>query len=360
MGTIAQTAMQALTEAVAQAGTQAGTRAGTGRAQPGILLVDDDVVTIRALSQALQDQGHIHFAKGGHEALRLARTEAIDLILLDAEMPLMNGFQVCQALKADPALAHIPIIFVTSHADQDVEHASMAMGAADFIAKPIRPVIVTARVATQLRLKQAADQLRELALSDSITGLPNRRAFDDALAREWGRSRRCSEPLSVVMVGIEGFKAYNASHGRRRGDDGLVHLAQVLADSLKRPADLAARYSGATFALLLPCTGRVGASEVVRRILDRVASPEHGLEGSVGHPSMAIAIGFSSYDEPCDSWISDGRQTRQSQPAAVCAADIVEAACLAVVEAKQAHAGAGRYVSVYRALVERISDQPPG
>jgi diguanylate cyclase (GGDEF)-like protein len=349
---ITQTAMQALTAAAQEAGT-AGTR-------PGILLVDDDVVTIRALSLALQDQGHIHFAKGGHEALRLARTEAIDLILLDAEMPLMNGFQVCQALKADPALAHIPIIFVTSHADQDVEQAGMTLGAADFIAKPIRPVIVAARVATQLRLKRAADQLRELALSDSITGLPNRRAFDDALAREWGRSRRCSEPLSVVMVGIEGFKAYNASHGRRRGDDCLVHLAQVLVDSLKRPADLATRYSGATFALMLPCTDRVGAGEVIRRILGRMASADPDGAEPAGRPAMAVAIGFSSYDEQCDNWISDGRQTRQSLPASVCAADIVEAASLAVAEAKQAHAVAGHFVSVYRALVERISDQPQG
>jgi diguanylate cyclase (GGDEF)-like protein len=354
MGTIAQTAVQALKESIIQDSPDTGAE----RAQPGILLVDDDVVTIRALGQMLQDQGHIHFAKGGHEALRLARTEAIDLILLDAEMPLMNGFQVCQELKADPALAHIPIIFVTSHGDQDVEHAGMTLGAADFIAKPIRPVIVAARVATQLRLKQAADRLRELALSDSLTGLPNRRAFDDALAREWGRSRRSSEPLSVVMVGIEGFKAYNARHGRRRGDDGLVHLARILAGTIKRPADLAARYSGATCALMLPCTGRSGANEVVQRILARVASPDQGQAESIGRPAIAVSIGFSSYDEQCDSWISDGRQTRESQPATVCAADIVEAASLAVAEAKQAHNDGGRYVSVYRALVERISDQP--
>jgi diguanylate cyclase (GGDEF)-like protein len=327
-------------------------------AQPGILLVDDDVVTIRALSQALQGLGCLHFAKGGHEALRLARTEAIDLILLDAEMPLMNGFQVCEALKADPALARIPVIFVTSHADQDVEQAGMAMGAADFIAKPIRPVIVAARVATQLRLKQAADQLREQALSDAVTGLPNRRAFDEALAREWGRSRRSSESLSVVMIAIDGFKAYNAEHGRRRGDEALIQLTRILSDSLKRPADQAARYSGATFAVMLPCTGRAGADEVVRRILGLVASPDGGLADAGSSRALTLAIGFSSYDEQCDNWISDGRQTRQSQPSAVCAADIVEAASLALVEAKQAHAGDGRYVSVYRALVERISDQP--
>ena len=331
---------------------------------PGILLVDDDVVTIRALSKALQGMGCIHFAKGGHEALRLARTEAIDLILLDAEMPLMDGFQVCEILKADPVLAHIPIIFVTSHTDEDVEQAGMAIGAADFIAKPIRPIIVAARVATQLRLKQAADQLRELALSDPITGLPNRRAFEDALAREWGRSRRSSEPLSVVMVAIDGFKAYNAEHGRRRGDESLVDLSRILSDCLKRPADVATRYSGATFAVLLPATGRAGASEVVRRIVAHVGQHDGSSAQAGSRPALAVAIGFSSYDEQCDNWVSDGRQTRQSQPAApaaptaVCAADIVEAASLALVEAKQANAQDGRYVSVYRALVERMSDQP--
>jgi diguanylate cyclase (GGDEF)-like protein len=332
----------------------------THLAQPGILLVDDDVVSIRALSKALQGMGSIHFAKGGHEALRLAHSEAIDLILLDAEMPLMNGFQVCEALKADPGLAHIPVIFVTSHAEQDIEQAGMAMGAADFIAKPIRPVIVAARVATQIRLKRAADDLRQLALSDSLTGLANHRAFNDALAREWGSSRRRSEPLSVLMVGIDDFKGFNDEHGRRRGDERLVSLSRALGDCLKRPDDLAARYSGATFAVILPCTGRNGATEVARRILKRAALPDGDLAGHDGRPAVCVSIGFSSYDEQCDNWVSDGRQTRESEPAVVCETDIVEAASLALHEAKQSSSHDGRYVSVYRALVERISDLPPG
>jgi diguanylate cyclase (GGDEF)-like protein len=330
----------------------------TRSAQPGILLVDDDVVTIRALSKVLQGMGNIHFAKGGHEALRLAKTEAIDLILLDAEMPLMNGFQVCEALKADPALAHIPVIFVTSHNGQDVEQAGMAVGAADFIGKPIRPVIVAARVASQLRLKQATDDLRELALSDSVTGLPNRRAFDDALAREWGRSRRCSESLTVLMVGINDFRTYNADQGRRRGDEYLIGLTRALTRCLRRPADLAARYSGATFAVMLPCTSRAGASEVVRRILKEMAGQDRLPGATAGGMRATISVGFSSFDEMCDNWVSDGRQTRQGSPAVVCATDIVEAASLALGEAKQSDLEHERYVSVYRALVERISDQP--
>ena len=330
----------------------------TNQAQPGILLVDDDVSTIHALSKALQGMGSLHFAKGGHEALRLARSEPIDLILLDAEMPLMSGFQVCEALKADPELAHIPVIFVTSHAEQDIEQAGLALGAADFIGKPIRPVIVAARAATQIRLKRAADELRELAQSDSLTSLFNRRAFDDALAREWGRSHRRSEPLSVMLVDVDHFKANNAYHGRRRGDDCLVSLAQALTGSVKRPADLVARYGGGSFAVMLPLTARVGALEVGRRALRQVTGLciAHGAPGAGS--AVTVSIGVSSYDEECDNWVSDGRDTRRGEPVSVCATDLVEAASLALAETKRAGRADESFVSIYRAVAERMADQP--
>lgn len=330
----------------------------TRQAQPGILLVDDDVVTIRALSKALEGMGCLHFAKGGHEALRVARSEPIDLILLDAEMPLMSGFQVCEALKADGDLAHIPVIFVTSHAEQDIEQAGLAMGAADFISKPIRPVIVAARAATQLRLKLAADGLRDQAQSDGLTNLCNRRAFDDALTREWGRSQRSSEALSVMLVDIDQFASFNAYHGRRRGDDTLRAVAQAVTSSLKRPADLAARHGGGSFAVMLPSTGREGAREVGRRILRQVTSLclPHGAAGA--GVSVSVSIGVSSFDEECDNWVSDGRNTRQSEPISVCAADLVEAASLALSDSKKSGRAAENFVSIYRAVAERMADQP--
>ena len=241
--------------------------------------------TIHALSKALQGMGSLHYAKGGHEALRLARTEPIDLILLDAEMPLMSGFQVCEALKADPERAHIPVISVTSHAEQDIEQAGLALGAADFIGKPIRPVIVAARAATQIRLKRAADELRELAQSDSLKSLFNRRAFDDALAREWGRSHRRSEPLSVMLVDVDHFKANNAYHGRRRGDDCLVSLTQALTGSVKRPADLVARYGGVSFA----GASSACAARAFRAYVQRLPLPHTGASDLRACLSVAAA-----------------------------------------------------------------------
>ena len=330
----------------------------TPEAKPGILLVDDDVSIIHALSKALQGMGSLHFAKSGHEALRLARSELIDLILLDAEMPLMSGFQVCEALKADPELAHIPVIFITSHAEQDIEQAGLALGAADFIGKPIRPVIVAARAATQIRLKRAADELRELAQSDPITGLFNRRTFDETLAREWGRSHRRGEPLSVMLVDVNHFRSYNAYHGRRRGDECLVHLAQALTSSVKRPADLVARYGGGSFAVMLPLTDRAGALEVGRRILRQVTGLciPHGAPGA--GVAVTASLGVSSYDEECDNWVSDGRSTRQGEPVIVCATDLVEAASLALAETKRSGCAEESFVSIYRAVAERMADQP--
>jgi diguanylate cyclase (GGDEF)-like protein len=325
---------------------------------PSILLVDDDVMTIRALSKALHGLGTLHFAKGGHEALRMARSETLDLIVLDAEMPLMNGFQVCEALKADPALAHIPVIFVTSHAEQDVEQAGMAIGAIDFVAKPIRPLIVAARVAAHIRVKRAADELRSQALRDGLTGLANRRAFEESLGREWARGQRRSEPLSVMMIGIDGFKAYTAQHGRRKGDASLVGLAQILTECLKRPSDLASRYGDDTFALMLPCTSRNGATEVARRVLQRMKELRATDQPSHEAPSVNVWVGFSSYDEECDNWISDGRTTRESVPFNASATDLIEGAILALEQARRCGPAEDSFVSVYRALAERMADQP--
>jgi len=326
--------------------------------QPGILLVDDDVLTIRALSKALQGLGGLHFAMGGDDSMRVARHDTVRLILLDAEMPLMSGIQICEELKADPELAHIPIIFVTSQVEQDIKQAGMGLGAANFIAKPIRPVIVAARAAMQIRLERADDELRDLALSDSLTGLANRRAFDVDLAREWGRSHRRSEPMSVMLVDIDDFKAYNAFHGRRRGDECLVSVAQALTSSLKRPADLAARHGGGSFSVMLPSTGRAGAMEVGRRILRQVAGLCIPHEAAAAGPSLTVSIGVSSYDEECDNWVSDGRNTRQSEPVTVCASDLVEAASLALEEVRRSGRAGEGFVSVYRAVAERMADQP--
>src|SRR5580700_12049436 len=149
-----------------------------------ILLVDDDPDTIKVLRRILANSGELRFATNGADALRLAREAAPDLMLLDAEMPGFSGFQVFDALKAEPALADVAVIFVTSQSDAEITVSAFEMGAVDYITKPVNAALVLARVKTQLRVKHLTDELRRTATTDSLTGVASRRRFDESLKLE--------------------------------------------------------------------------------------------------------------------------------------------------------------------------------
>ena len=184
---------------------------------PSLLIVDDDISAIRVLSKTLHGLGQIRFATGGAQALKMVQEIRPDLILLDAEMPGVSGFEVCEIMKEDPLLKDIPVIFITSHTETRIEEAGLALGAVDFIGKPIQPSIVTARVKTHLRLKMAIDQLNLLAQTDGLTGLANRRFLDQNIEREWLRVRRTHAAFSLLLLDIDFFKRYNDTYGHLKG-----------------------------------------------------------------------------------------------------------------------------------------------
>jgi DNA-binding response OmpR family regulator len=163
-----------------------------------ILLVDDDPTVIGVLGTILQEFGRLRFATSGQDALRMARQSVPDLILLDIEMPGMSGFDVCAAMKEMPLLMDVPIIFITSHEDDEHEVAGLALGAADFITKPPRAPQVVARVRMHLRMKQLADALRNAAYQDGLTQIANRRQFEETLHREWLRAQRVGSPTALL------------------------------------------------------------------------------------------------------------------------------------------------------------------
>jgi diguanylate cyclase (GGDEF)-like protein len=232
------------------------------RQDASILIIDDDPASIQVLARLLgemDEMGELRFALDGEEGLALARQAAPDLVLLDAGLPGLDGFEVCRRLKADADLASVPVIFVTAQHDTATELAGLSAGAVDCIGKPPLAPIVVARVRTQLRLKQLADELRRAALTDALTGLANRRRFDEQLEREWLRAQRQGAPLSLLMIDIDHFKAYNDRLGHRAGDACLREVAQAIAAQARRPGDEAARWGGEEFALLLPATDEAGA-----------------------------------------------------------------------------------------------------
>ncbi|CZT28843.1 diguanylate cyclase [Pseudomonas cerasi] len=240
---------------------------------PSLLIVDDDISAIRVLSKVLNGLGQIRFATGGAQALKMVRDMRPDLILLDAEMPGMSGFEVCETLKADQLLEDVPVILITSHTETRIEEAGLALGAVDFIGKPIQPLIVTARVKTHLRLKMAMDQLNLLAQTDGLTGLANRRFLDESIEREWLRVRRNQGAFSLLLLDIDFFKRYNDHYGHLQGDECLIAIAHAVKNCVHRSTDLVARYGGEEFAVLLPDTGAEGACRLAEEVVEHI----HGL-----------------------------------------------------------------------------------
>lgn len=277
------------------------------RDQIDILLVDDDPSAIQVLSRALATIGRQRFATNGMDALRLARQKKPDIVLMDAEMPGMGGFEVWQAMRAEPSLVNLPVIFVTSHSEAAMEEAGLALGAVDFIAKPVRPAIVAARVKTQLGLKFAQDKLREQAATDTLTQVANRRVLNDAVIFEWRRMLRGPRPLSILMIDVDHFKRYNDIYGHLQGDQALVAVARAMKTCACRAGDVVARYGGEEFVILMPETPRAGALKIadeIQNLLKNLAIEHKGSEYSV----LSISIGIACFDQDSAGWIENGHE----------------------------------------------------
>jgi diguanylate cyclase (GGDEF)-like protein len=260
-----------------------------------ILLVDDDLMMIRILNAILGEFAPLRFAASGRDALKLARESTPDLVLLDVDMPEYSGFEVCKAFKGDPALAEVPIIFITSHESAQLEAKGLELGAADFIGKPPHPPLVLARVRTYQRLKSLSETVRSAVKMDFLTGAVTRRQIEKALTHEWLRIQRSAAPLSFLLADIEGFTAYNAEFGDERGDACLKSVADVLRSVARRPTDLLGRYAGGQFALVLPNTDSRGAGVVAQRAIDGVHALQI-LHSAADRRRVALLMGGGSRD----------------------------------------------------------------
>jgi diguanylate cyclase (GGDEF)-like protein len=257
-----------------------------------VLIVDDAPANIELLSEVLESEVEVLFALSGEDGLNIAFEEAPDLILLDIVMPEMDGYEVCARLKADPRTRTIPVIFVTAMDLEEDETKGLALGAIDYITKPIRPPIVRARVRNHLELKRYRDLLERLTTTDGLTGIANRRRFDAFLESEWSRARRSQKPLSLIMLDIDFFKAFNDHYGHLAGDDCLRQVAQCLADGVRRPADLVARYGGEEFACLLPETTAMGAVTMAKRFLESMEELNipHAYSEAADHVTLSMGV----------------------------------------------------------------------
>lgn len=243
---------------------------GTFTSKPTILVVDDDPVLTMLIGGILAKTGKIFTARSGDEGLRMAHRENPDLILLDVQMPGQDGFDVISELKMDPALRHIPVIFITGEVLPEIESHCLEAGAADYIAKPVTPRVLQARARTHLLLKQQADMLADLSFLDPLTGAMNRGAFQERFTAECGRASAHHRPLSLLLVDIDEFAAYNQTYGYSAGDDALIAVVRATMSAAQRPGEVVARTSGERLAVLLPETQAPEATAIADRICHSV------------------------------------------------------------------------------------------
>jgi diguanylate cyclase (GGDEF)-like protein len=259
-----------------------------------VLVVDDTPNALELIATMLGTEHKVLTAGDAETALKIALQEEPDLILLDIRMPGTDGYQLCRMLKADPVTREIPVVFVTAMDEEREEAKGLELGAIDYITKPLSPPILRARVRNHIDLKRQRDQLRRLSAVDGLTGLANRRAFGEALEKEWRGAIRRNGSISLLMTDIDDFKQFNDAYGHLAGDEALKRVAKALEGAALRPADMVARYGGEEFVILLPDTGANEAALVADRLLlavRRLAIPH---EHSRGWQYVSLSVGLAS------------------------------------------------------------------
>jgi len=322
-----------------------------------ILIVDDRPENLLTLEHLLESpELNIVRATSGQQALGLLLDHDFALVLLDVQMPDMDGFETAELMRGNKRTRHIPIIFVTAnHTEHKHIFRGYDSGAVDYLFKPLDPQMLLckvrifleihrqraalqaktreldARIAElhqlQAELEEKNRQLQLLSSLDGLTGIPNRRQFDEMLALEWNRMAREKFPLSLIILDVDHFKLYNDRYGHLAGDSALRRVAAALAALLRRPADMVARYGGEEFAAILPGTNLDGARIVAENMRQTVAN-----------------LGIEHLDSPVERVVTVSLGVSSVIPLPGCMpADLLQAADQGLYQAKQE--GRNRWVS---------------
>lgn len=295
-----------------------------------VLVVDDKPDNLRLLSTMLTEQGYkVRKAINGELALMGVEDDLPDLILLDINMPQMNGYEVCQRLKANERTCEIPVIFISALDQAWNKVEAFAIGGIDYVSKPFQCEEVIARVENQMKIRQLQKQLQEqnallqqeiyirhqaelalqkanaalqeanaklerLAHIDGLTQIANRRSFDQYLRQQWQRLAEEKLPLSLVMCDIDCFKAYNDTYGHQAGDDCLQQVSQAINCAIAGTENLVARYGGEELAIILPNTDAAMSlrwAEQIRQVIQALARPH---KSSTVGSYVTVSLGVAS------------------------------------------------------------------
>lgn len=269
---------------------------------PVILIVDDDKITRLLLRRAMEKEGYkVIEVTNGEECLATYQSQKPHIVLLDAMMPVMDGFTCCSKLQALPGGDRTPVLIITGLDDKESVDLAFEVGATDYITKPIHWAVLRQRVRRLLQqfqlykqLEAANQELQRLVSSDGLTKIANRRRFDEYFDLEWRHMAREVLPLSLILCDIDFFKAYNDTYGHLAGDCCLQQVANAISRKAKRPGDLAARYGGEEFAVILPKTEANGALDLAEKIREAVKKLEIVHAGSPICQYVTLSLGVAS------------------------------------------------------------------
>lgn len=284
-----------------------------------ILIIDDSRLQAQALKNILINDYLIETSQTGADGIEKAVTWNPSLILLDIVMPVMNGFEILARLRADENCKNIPVIMITSLSDVGNEEKGLTLGAVDYIIKPFTAGIVKARVNTHIQLYQYRKTIESLAMLDGLTGIPNRRYYDEQSKREWQRAMRKGTHLSVALLDIDFFKQYNDRYGHPSGDAAIKIVAQTLKGCLRDRNDFAARYGGEEFVFIMPETPAKRGLELAQQICDEVRNQHIPHADSKISEYLTVSIGgmtvipkenddFSSYFKIVDAMLYNAKK----------------------------------------------------
>ena len=293
-----------------------------------MLVVDDQMMVVEALRRMLAPEPDItfHYCLEPREAVEKAAAVGASVILQDLVMPELDGMMLVKFFRANPATREIPIIVLSSREEPAIKRDAFMRGANDYLVKLPDPIELIARLRshslsyfnqqtlreTQRKLEETNAILQRLSVQDGLTGIANRRCFDDMITREWRRCARSGRPLGLILMDIDSFKPFNDHYGHQGGDECLKRVASFLQGWIRRPADLAARYGGEEFAVVLPETDLEGVAVVAEQLRAGVAALglEHKHSQTANHVTISLGVTARIPGEhiSCDQLVTEADQ----------------------------------------------------
>jgi diguanylate cyclase (GGDEF)-like protein len=274
-----------------------------------ILLAEDSKTMMLTTTSVIKQSGHdVIQAYDGKQAVSLYFSDKPDLVLLDVEMPELNGFEVAEIIRSDKQEKWVPIVFLTSHKDDENLSKGIKSGGDDYLIKPVSAIVLNAKLNAMQRLSEMQSKLLSLTeelsntnnklqqsvITDPLTGAKNRLYLDECIKREWFRGMRDKTELSVLIVDVDNFKKLNDSNGHQAGDKCLIELVQIFKSHLNRSTDVLCRYGGDEFVIVLPDTSGDYAMKIAEKIRTNVEDYSSQLELEIP-VTISVSIGCATY-----------------------------------------------------------------